>query len=174
MFGGRDGSGNDLNETWAWDGFTWTQISIRGPSPSPRSGPAMTFDAAHSGILLFGGVQGTTALTDTWSLDGFSWNSDVSWPRHRPTREASGWCTSSANNSGALSQPRYDFGFAQAQDVLTAVMFGGPILLRPSKCARSRAEASRRQLHLARLLASRDESERLPKSFGGLHKHRVV
>jgi hypothetical protein len=147
MFGGRNASGNDLNDTWAWDGFTWTQISICGPSPSPRSSPAMTFDAAHAGILLFGGVQGTTTLTDTWSFDGFAWTQAS--PATTPTGsgsvamvyatevagsvlfvgEDSAWFWSddwsSANNAGALSQARYDFGVAYAKDVLTAVMFGG-------------------------------------------------
>jgi hypothetical protein len=32
LFGGVDGDGNDLQDTWAWDGVSWTQRHVSGPS----------------------------------------------------------------------------------------------------------------------------------------------
>jgi hypothetical protein len=39
IFGGEDGSGNVLDETWSWDGTTWTQLDVMGPPP--RVGAAL-------------------------------------------------------------------------------------------------------------------------------------
>lgn len=67
-----------LGDTWVWDGTTWSKKSPR-KSPSPRFGAAMTFDAAHNLIVLFGGVapdtrgSGYHSLNDTWTWDGTTW-----------------------------------------------------------------------------------------------------
>src|SRR5205823_4637230 len=47
-------------------------------SPVERSDPAMTYDAAHGVVLLFGGFtthdyDGQEFLTDTWAWDGTTW-----------------------------------------------------------------------------------------------------
>jgi hypothetical protein len=69
-----------LSDTWEWDGNTWTQRSP-ATSPSARSCSAMTFDAAHGGVvLLFGGWPGgytngwRNGLGDTWTWNGTNWS----------------------------------------------------------------------------------------------------
>ena len=61
-----------LNDTWEWDGRTWTQ---RRPvtSPPARTNHAMAYDAARQRVLLFGGTNLANALNDTWEWDGTTW-----------------------------------------------------------------------------------------------------
>ena len=70
LFGGY--SPGLLNDTWKWDGTTWTQVTTTSP-PSPRSWPAMAYDAASSRIVVYGGnLVPTTCGTNTdqtWELD---------------------------------------------------------------------------------------------------------
>jgi hypothetical protein len=33
LFGGDDGNGDLLSDTWTWDGGSWTQIMGAGPPP---------------------------------------------------------------------------------------------------------------------------------------------
>jgi hypothetical protein len=59
-----------LNETWLWNGTTWTQ---RNPASSPagRVGAILAYDDAASQLVLFGGANGM--LGDTWIWDGRTW-----------------------------------------------------------------------------------------------------
>ena len=61
------------NDTWAWDGKTWQQLSNSGPSP--RTHIRMAFDRRTKKIVVFGGqANGPTAsLGDTWTWDGQRW-----------------------------------------------------------------------------------------------------
>jgi uncharacterized protein (TIGR03437 family) len=71
LFGGdgsQDFNGLPLNDTWVWDGDTWTQKSPQ-TSPPARAAHAMAYDAAHSQVVLFGG----SFLNDTWVWDGSNW-----------------------------------------------------------------------------------------------------
>jgi len=78
LFGGSSGRGQSfdggLQDTWTWDGATWTRLS---PSTSPplRAEAAMAYDAAHQSVVLFGGVSGRqgTLVNDTWIWDGSRW-----------------------------------------------------------------------------------------------------
>jgi hypothetical protein len=81
LFGGESvasGTGVDLNDTWSWDGSTWTQL-FPVTSPSPRQQQAAVFDSAGGYILMVGGIQlGTNGFTfpsDTWIWDGTNWSS---------------------------------------------------------------------------------------------------
>lgn len=58
--------GNAPGDTWAWDGSNWSQQKPQN-SPSPRAAP-MTYDAAHSNIVLFGSYP--SGLQDTWIWSG--------------------------------------------------------------------------------------------------------
>jgi hypothetical protein len=76
LFGGN-GNGVDLpflNDTWTWNGTTWTQLS---PATSPPlTGQAMmAYDANSGQIVLFGGVndEGLNVLGDTWTWNGTTW-----------------------------------------------------------------------------------------------------
>jgi hypothetical protein len=44
-------------ETWAWDGMNWSEVSF-GPAPPERLYAAMAADPSGKVILLFGGVGG--------------------------------------------------------------------------------------------------------------------
>ena len=74
LFGGRPPSSSPvspLNETWEWDGTTWTQLSPP-TSPPPRYGHFMA--EAQGKLVLFGGlVSSSSPLSDTWEWDGTTW-----------------------------------------------------------------------------------------------------
>ena len=84
LFGGAIGqcsaqSTQIANDTWVWDGATWTQ-KLPDTSPSERLGAAMAFDAVRGQVVLFGGATGSSFLTelgDTWLWDGSGWTQDV-------------------------------------------------------------------------------------------------
>jgi hypothetical protein len=50
----------------------WLQQSP-AQSPSPRGAPAMTYDAAHQKIVLFGGFLAAGYSSETWTYDGTTW-----------------------------------------------------------------------------------------------------
>lgn len=73
----------NLNDTWTWDGTTWTQKFPQN-SPSPRSGHSMAFDSDLGVVVLFGGftggVQNGGFLNDTWTWDGTNWTQQPQQP----------------------------------------------------------------------------------------------
>jgi hypothetical protein len=72
LFGGSDGT-NSLDDTWEWDGTTWTEVSVEGSQPSKRSGHVMTYDRVRHRIVLFGGITDTSISDETWEWDGKKW-----------------------------------------------------------------------------------------------------
>ena len=73
LFGGH-ASGTCCNQadTWTWDGTTWTQ-QHPATSPPGRGLIGMTYDADHSGVVVFGGRSHTHDFDDTWTWDGTTW-----------------------------------------------------------------------------------------------------
>ena len=74
LFGGGD-RGWYLDQTWEWDGRSWTVGHAYDPglpddSPLPRAHHAMAYDAARSTAVLFGGEALPLTLEDTWELGG--------------------------------------------------------------------------------------------------------
>ena len=67
VFGGFDGE--YLNDTWAFDGVSWTQIAT-SVAPSPRTNAQMAYDSVTHKVVLYGGYNGTSYLGDTWLWDG--------------------------------------------------------------------------------------------------------
>jgi len=62
-----------VNETWTWDGSTWTQQQPAN-SPSARVDSRIAYDSASGTLILFGGSSGSSSsLTETWSWDGANW-----------------------------------------------------------------------------------------------------
>ena len=61
LFGGQNGAFSD--QTWIWDGFTWTQDPR--PGPSARGEHGVAFDLARDRLVLFGGYDGSYH-SDTW------------------------------------------------------------------------------------------------------------
>lgn len=69
LFGGL-GAGGYLNDTWEYDGTTWSQIGP-GLSPQSRDSHAMVFDRHRGVTVLFGGYTSSGSLLgDTWEYDG--------------------------------------------------------------------------------------------------------
>jgi hypothetical protein len=93
LFGGV--SGGTWNDTWGWDGATWTKLNPL-TSPSPRGLAAVTFHAANvPGLVLFGGAGSVNSdgrfpvaseLNDTWQWSGSNWTQRV--PAHHPPTQA--------------------------------------------------------------------------------------
>lgn len=71
MFGGRSDQIN-FADTWTFDGATWTQTWMAGPSL--RSAPAMAYDQTRGVTILYGGFRPLAALGDTWEWNGKSWS----------------------------------------------------------------------------------------------------
>ena len=78
LFGGfRDGQ--DLGDTWEWDGRTWSRMSApSGPDavvrPELRFASAVAFDRARATFVLHGGEAAQGRLnSDTWEWNGTRW-----------------------------------------------------------------------------------------------------
>jgi len=72
LFGGSTNEDfNSVNDTWLWDGTSWTQTFPATPPPA-RYDHAVAYDAASGETLLFGGFSKTsgTYLNDTWTWNG--------------------------------------------------------------------------------------------------------
>ena len=65
LFGGQGPNNTPIyNDTWVWDGTTWTQ-QLPATSPPGRTLPAMAYDEPRAQIVLFGGFTGSFS-NDTW------------------------------------------------------------------------------------------------------------
>jgi len=64
---------NSFDETWEWDGQTWTKFASAS-SPGGREGALMAYDAARETMILFGGATPEMQIHgDTWEWGGQSW-----------------------------------------------------------------------------------------------------
>ena len=61
-----------LNDTWTFNGTTWTQLSP-ADSPSAREDASMVYDPALKEVVLFGGEGINGYLGDTWTFNGTTW-----------------------------------------------------------------------------------------------------
>lgn len=78
LFGGYDsGTGNYSDETWTWDGTTWTRVT-RNPAPA-RTLAAMWWDPNLKQTVIYGGIgrvssnDRITRYDDMWTFDGSGW-----------------------------------------------------------------------------------------------------
>jgi hypothetical protein len=74
LFGGWNGNyAQYLNDTWAFDGQSWTQL--HPPNlPAGRSNAAMAFDPVLGQLVLFGGSSVTGGVMgDMWTWTGSNW-----------------------------------------------------------------------------------------------------
>jgi hypothetical protein len=67
---GGIGSGY-LNDTWEWDGVTWTE-KHPAHTPAPRRNHKMCYDSDRKRVYLWGG-DGATFYADLWAYDGNDW-----------------------------------------------------------------------------------------------------
>lgn len=84
MFGGLSPNGLS-NETYEWDGASWTLAHPGGPgAPTPRTDAAMAFDANRGVTVLVGGADASGVTDETWEWDGFTWTLRASGPGNSP------------------------------------------------------------------------------------------
>lgn len=92
LFGGFGGAGDVktlLQDTWEWNGTTWSKMASAGPSP--RQFHAMAFDPVRQRVVLFGGRgQDGTSLDDLWEWNGTSWS--LASGTNAGARESFGMC----------------------------------------------------------------------------------
>ena len=72
-FGGFQGSPPVVsNQTWTWNGTTWTRLS---PStvPPARAGAAMAYDVTTAQLVMYGGANNAGNFSDTWIWSGSNW-----------------------------------------------------------------------------------------------------
>ena len=62
-----------MNDTWVWDGNTWTDVTPDGENPDPRYAHFMAYDPRFEQVVLFGGMVSNQSYDDTWVWDGISW-----------------------------------------------------------------------------------------------------
>jgi hypothetical protein len=78
VFGTQSGStigGAGGDQTWEYDGTTWTQ-AITATVPPGLESPAMAYDKGRGVVVMFGGWNGNPPGTDyrtTWEYDGVDW-----------------------------------------------------------------------------------------------------
>lgn len=81
-------------DTWEWDGTTWRQIQVLGPSA--RGYTSMAYSPASGRVVLFGGTSGLTRqalLADTWEFDGVTWAQRTSGNVPARSRHGMAWDT---------------------------------------------------------------------------------
>jgi hypothetical protein len=74
LYGGAylDGVIEYHDDTWEWDGQTWTLRDALGPARRGYHG--LAYDSARGVTVLFGGESGSsTYFSDTWEWDGSTW-----------------------------------------------------------------------------------------------------
>lgn len=72
MFGGSSSNNQLFNDTWSFNGTTWTQL-FPATSPSVRWGASMAYDQIHNVWVMFGGMNYATRLNETWIYNGVTW-----------------------------------------------------------------------------------------------------
>jgi len=73
VFGGvvPGGVSGSLNDSWVWNGATWTQ---RMPAVSPDLvAIQMAYDAARGQVVLLGVGEGSDSQPQTWVWEGVTW-----------------------------------------------------------------------------------------------------
>ncbi|HVC35816.1 MAG TPA: kelch repeat-containing protein [Chloroflexota bacterium] len=112
LFGG-DNSFNSpvtLNDTWLWNGRTWTR-QRPAISPPARSFAALADDESSHSLILFGGLDANgVPLADTWAWNGKTWTQRE--PRTSPPARFNASLATVPNGRGVIL-----FGGSDANDV---------------------------------------------------------
>jgi hypothetical protein len=123
LFGGLTVKGlvpTDLNDTWAWDGTDWKELTPPH-SPPARAYASMAYDAEAERLILFGGYrQDGTTLGDTWAWDGTDWE-ELTYPTSPPARSVASMAYDAADERMIL------FGGSGVDTFDDTWVFGPPI-----------------------------------------------
>jgi hypothetical protein len=89
LFGGLKADGTLSNDTWVWDGSTWTDYpGSKVQAPPAREMASMAFDPKLHQLILFGGEGADHRVrSDTWAWNGASWY-DETGPSSGPSPSA--------------------------------------------------------------------------------------
>lgn len=86
LFGGLSDNPLTLyDDTWEWNGISWSQACISCGPPS-RRWSSMVYDASRQKTALFGGREHSNYRDDTWEYNGTLWTQPMlsgSMPTHR-------------------------------------------------------------------------------------------
>lgn len=72
LFGGDAASGGRLDDTWVYDGTTWTRLFPSNVPPA-ASRPGIAYDRVRDRVVMQGGDVVQSSLSDTWEFDGVDW-----------------------------------------------------------------------------------------------------
>ena len=84
LFGGSQGGGNDLGDTWVYScrDNTWTKVNST-ENPSARSQPSLAYDAKAKKTVMFGGADFVVSATFTYYNDVWALDQNNQWSRLR-------------------------------------------------------------------------------------------
>ncbi|MBX2870635.1 MAG: hypothetical protein KTR30_00995 [Saprospiraceae bacterium] len=72
VFGGKNETGQLLNDLWSWNRSAWSQLKATGPVQ--RQSHALVFNSNTGGVFLFGGSNAEKqSLNDTWIYKDENW-----------------------------------------------------------------------------------------------------
>lgn len=77
MFGGFDTEANFKDETWTWDGTSWTEV--KKDKPENRGLHAMWYDPLQKKTIIYGGIgrdsieDHVERFSDMWAFSGTGW-----------------------------------------------------------------------------------------------------
>lgn len=107
LFGGQAGD-RVFNDTWTWDGATWTE-QTPASAPPARHSAGLAADPTGA-LVLFGGFghggDAAAQLGDTWTWDGHTWTEQK--PAHSP-QAGGGAIMVSAGSRGVLRLGGFNF-----------------------------------------------------------------
>jgi hypothetical protein len=104
LFGGYVDRQNVFDETWAYNGSSWTLLNP-ATKPVQRFDMALCYDANRQRIVMYGGSDKTgVSLNDTWEWDGTNWTQIA---------------------TGAQPVARYRYGFVYDSARKKVVLYGG-------------------------------------------------
>jgi Immunoglobulin domain len=100
LFGGSDINGDELNDTWAWNGSNWTRLTLTA-SPSVRRNHAMGTWAGRAAI--FGGTtNGFDTFSELWILFGNRWTQIITLGTPPTGRAFHNMATLGSGNSSSI------------------------------------------------------------------------
>ncbi|MBI5535808.1 MAG: hypothetical protein HY898_24025 [Deltaproteobacteria bacterium] len=78
LFGGVAGGVTQLNDTWEWNGSSWTQKCTTAPCntnvPPARNNHTMAYDSVSKRVVMTGGANASgVPFNDVWEWDGTQW-----------------------------------------------------------------------------------------------------
>ena len=82
LMGGENASGEAMDDTWVWNGTTWTEAQTPSHPSNQRAHAAMAYDKKHGNVVRVGGYRGRENGLGIGTADG--WNGDRWVPESGP------------------------------------------------------------------------------------------